>query len=62
MAVPKSLKDLAEGKADEILSKSGGHWEGTPGYSDFIYKKSGKDWLLRKKPMNLGWETGVVSY
>ena len=61
MAVPKSLKEIPDFEAKRIIAK-GGYWEDYPEISDFIYKKGGKDWLLRKIPFSSNWETGMVSY
>ncbi len=66
MAIPKTLKDIDTDKARRLIVKhtndGTGSWEGSPYYSDFVYR-SGKGYrLIRPSCGSLGlYETGVVS-
>lgn len=66
MATPKTLKDIDTAKARKLIVKhtddGTGSWEGSPYYSDFVYR-SGKGYkLIRPQGGSLGrYETGVVS-
>lgn len=66
MAIPKRLRDIDTDKARRLIVKhtddGTGRWEGSPYYSDFVYK-SGKGYMLiRPYGGSLGrYETGVVS-
>jgi len=66
MAIPKTLKDIPADKARALIAKhekaGTGEWEGSPGYSDFVYGKFPKLTLLRPPCCGVGpWETGRVS-
>ena len=66
MAIPKTLKDIDTDKARRLIvqhtNAGTGYWEGSPYYSDFIYR-SGKGFrMIRPKGGSLGrYETGSVS-
>ena len=65
MAIPKTLKNIDESKANKIIEsrlKDGtGEWDGSPMYSDFIYKRGKAYWLIRPPCYGGSWETGPVS-
>lgn len=63
MAIPKTLKRIDEAKALKIISKhlkaGTGEYEYSDNQGDFIYKQSGKMYLIREF---LGrYETGQVA-
>jgi hypothetical protein len=66
MAIPKRLKDIDTDKARRLIVKhydaGTGDWEGSPYYSDFVYKCGNGYKLIRPLGGSLGrYETGVVS-
>ena len=66
MAIPKTLREITPQAAERAISrhmKQGtGYWEGSPMYSDFVYR-NGNGFMLVRPPCCHGgnWETGKVS-
>ena len=56
MAIPKTLKEISKDKAEKIIQKhikSGtGRWEGSAGYSDFVYN-TGSKYIINKFDNNI---------
>ena len=67
MAIPKTLRPITKEKALALIRKhekaGTGHWEGSPMYSDFVYKGRTTKWGCCPEMIRPGytWETGVVS-
>lgn len=66
MAIPKRLKDIDVDKARRLIVKhtdeGTGSWEGSPYYSDFVYKCGNGYKLIRPYGSSFRrYETGVVS-
>ena len=66
MATPKTLKDIDTNKARKLIvqhtNDGTSYWDGSPYYSDFVYR-SGKGFkMIRPHGGSLGrYETGTVS-
>lgn len=66
MAIPKTLREIETGTAlktiDKHLKAGTGKWEGSPGYSDFVYGHGSNLTLIRPPAWAGGkYETGRVS-
>jgi len=64
-AIPKTLKEIPQEQAERLIQKhlraGTGEWEGSPGYSDFIYEIGGGRYKLIRPGFGGRYETGIVS-